>query len=144
MLRKESGFTLSELIVAMVIVGVLAAIMLPKMGNVIKKMKTREGVNVLLDIYRAQKNYALDHEGDYGNLAALDFTVSSLKNFGNVNAFADATVVFAGGNGPFVLLGSTRFKDNSFGIYVLDDGTIVCEDTVIGICKKLGFENYYP
>ena len=142
--NQESGFTVTEIIIVTIIVGVLAAVVIPKMSKVINKMKAQEAINILLAIFSALKNYALDHNGDYGNLVDLDITIPPLKYFMNIGAFADADVTFAGGNGPFELLGSARFKDNSFGVYLLGDGSIVCEDTVIDACKKSGFKIYYP
>ncbi len=67
---KRSGFTLLELIVGVVIVGILASIALPNFSKSIEKTKVRDAQTTLSAIYSAEKIYRLD-QNTYGTLPNL-------------------------------------------------------------------------
>lgn len=60
MRRQSGGFTLLELIIAMAIVGILAAIAVPSYQNYVRKAKRTAAQRVLLDIANRQERYFLD------------------------------------------------------------------------------------
>jgi prepilin-type N-terminal cleavage/methylation domain-containing protein len=63
-MADRKGFTLIEIIVVLVIVGVLAAIALPSFNNSIEKTKAQTAENNLLAITAAQAKYYEDY-GSY-------------------------------------------------------------------------------
>jgi prepilin-type N-terminal cleavage/methylation domain-containing protein len=55
--RSEKGFTLVELMIVVVIIGILAAIAIPKFSNMIGKTKTAEAKQILGQIISLENTY---------------------------------------------------------------------------------------
>ncbi len=77
---KQPGFTLIELIIAVVIIGILASIALPRFMRVVEKGRSAEARNVLGVIRDAQSGYLLEYDTYTASLAALGVTVPSACN----------------------------------------------------------------
>ncbi len=58
--HKSKAYSLSELIVVVTILGIIAAFALPQLNLVIERMRAREGVHLLLALYQAQREYLKD------------------------------------------------------------------------------------
>jgi len=58
--KLHEGFTLIELIIVMVILGILAAVAVPKMGNIITKSTDAAAEAVIAQLESAAEIYALD------------------------------------------------------------------------------------
>ena len=66
-LRKQDGFTLIELMIVVVIIGILAAIAIPKFNNASARAKEKEADGILSQIYRLQETYAAENNGTAAN-----------------------------------------------------------------------------
>ncbi len=77
-IRQESGFSLTEVLVVIVIIGILILLALPRFTSVITKAKTTEAKTMLRHLYTLQK--AFYYENDYftSNLAELGFEQATL------------------------------------------------------------------
>lgn len=98
--RGEKGFTLVELMIVVVIIGILASIAIPKFSNLIGKTKTTEAKNILNQIISLETSYFYAHSAyvDFDNVdtPAIDFELPSNAKF----AYSfDQTEVFSGETG---------------------------------------------
>lgn len=66
--RAESGFTLMELMIVVVIVGVLSAVAIPTFTSYIYKSRTTEATSFLAEIRQRQESYRAEFN-QYANVA---------------------------------------------------------------------------
>lgn len=89
--KKEAGFTLVELSVVIVIIGVLAAFAVPRFRNAVERSKAGEAFNYLSAVRSAQERHH-SRQGTYAELLTkLDIKMSSPKYFGIGNIGAGVT-----------------------------------------------------
>jgi type II secretion system protein G len=81
---KKKGFTLVELMIVIVIIGILAAIAIPKFADMVDKSKEGATKGQLTSLRSALNIYYSDNEGKYINVKEQTTTVSSttvLQNY---------------------------------------------------------------
>jgi len=114
---NRKGFTLVELAVVIVIIGVLAAFGVPQFLKSVERSKAAEAFNYLSAVRSAQERY-LAKEGIYAdeaNKGKLDITQTTPKYF-------DVGTIYAGGSGgsPTWELELTRkASSSSYGTYTV-------------------------
>jgi type IV pilus assembly protein PilA len=112
-LKEQKGFTLIELLAVIVILGIIAAIAIPAIGNVITKSDNKAKVQDALLILNAAKLYVADNRDTVSDSAASTLTLTGTTELANsiaLNSYLD------------------RVKDSSFVVTVtpskLTDGTV--------------------
>jgi len=71
-MKKSKGFTLVELMVVIVIIGILAALAIPRFMQATNKSKATEFKPILKQIYTLQEAYKQEHD-KYGKLTDIGF-----------------------------------------------------------------------
>ena len=88
--QSESGFTLVELLVVMLILGLLAAIAIPSFFNQRDKANDADAKSAVRTAQTALETYATDHNGKYTGATANDLKTVE-PALGNAN-LSDPTV----------------------------------------------------
>lgn len=92
-LRNEKGLTLIELLAVIVILGIIAAIAIPMIGNVVSESREKAEVNEALNIISAAKQaYALDMENAE---TPVEFKAADLKDYIKIDS-ENVKVIFDG------------------------------------------------
>lgn len=73
LMREEDGFSLTELMVVLVIIGILALLALPRFMNVTTRAKMSEAKMMLKQVHALQKAYYFEHDLYAADLATLRF-----------------------------------------------------------------------
>lgn len=72
-INKNAGFTLIELMIVVVVIGVLAAIALPSYQDYVKQARRADGKAALLAVQLAEEKYRANNP-NYGTLTELSFS----------------------------------------------------------------------
>ncbi len=69
----RAGFSMTELMVVLVIIGVLTLLALPKLMPLVTKAKTTEAKLMLKQVYTLEKSYKYEHDTYSSSLADIGF-----------------------------------------------------------------------
>ena len=129
--RRQAGFTLMELMVVIVIIGLLAAVALPSYQSYVRKANRAAGKSKLLEIAAKQESYFADNKkytNDLSKLGYLGNTVGVDRDYKFVTSTSTSAVyvisaVSAAPNTSFTLTANaanTQSADSSCAQIQLD------------------------
>jgi|SRR3989338_2962 len=137
-MKTRLGFTIMELIIVVIIVGVLAAVAIPSYRIQVLKMKNQEAVRILMYLWEAQKDYFRETGGYTNNMVVLAVDPVTPQNF-QAAVPDDGTSSVACGGAPQNYLASIQDNTLTYTLYVLTDARIVCTPCPGSLCTKMGF-----
>jgi len=124
--RSAHGFTLVELAVVVVIIGVLAAFAVPRFMSSVERSKAGEAFNYLATIHAGQERYHA-RQGQYAShLGALDVELTQLEYF---------TV------GPVVVPASSTSLETGWEITLTRTGASAGYGAYTVVFNHLGFDS---
>ena len=139
----KNAFTLNEILVVIIIIGVLAALALPRMGIIMERMRAKEGEQILFSIDIALQDYFIDHDGNYpDSVDELAIEIPPSKYFNQVTFFENGIQSF-----------QVERKTETYVLHLLrnrscsnvtmscenEPARIECTNTESGLCEKLGY-----
>ena len=95
MARSKKGFTLIELLIVVVIIGILAAIAIPRLANTKDKAYVAQMKSDLRNLATFEEQYSADNNGGY-----FSGTATSAKPLNGFTASANVTIVATSTVGP--------------------------------------------
>ncbi|MEM7543458.1 MAG: type IV pilin protein [Pseudomonadota bacterium] len=78
--KKQHGFTLMELMITVVIIGILAAVAYPQYNNYTKRARRGEARNFLIDAAARQERYYFDNNSYANTTALLGYASANSEN----------------------------------------------------------------
>ena len=131
---QHSGFTLVELLVVVIIIGILSAIALPNFINQVGKARQTEAKNNLGAIGRAQQAYHFEHNTFASTLSQLSANDMFTPEYYNYPAPDTATDSLFKQRATAIDANGDRIRDYSLGVY-FDAGSYqlaLCEGKSVG------------
>lgn len=98
---KAQGFSLLELLITVLIVGILATVALPNFTKSVEKAKVKDAQSVLASVASSERIYRLD-QGSFGTLGNLtENNYIADPDGGNLNVDWDFAIVVGGAGTTF-------------------------------------------
>jgi prepilin-type N-terminal cleavage/methylation domain-containing protein len=127
----RKAFTLMEMMVSVLVLGVLASLALPKYTTAVEKVRSAEGFEILEALLKAQKSFFFENQTYAGPpLTNLDITIPPVANF------AAPTIANPGPLGGIVA--QIVRNGPSYTLRITDTGAISCTGGAAGLCARIG------
>jgi type IV pilus assembly protein PilE len=130
-MRHCRGYTIVEIIVVVVILGIMASFAIPKVTAPNEKVLSSEGINTLIALLGAQKRYFIENDVYTGNLAQLDVD-------GPPSAYFDVPTAIDGTGGAVASIGRTG---GAYTLTISDTGIITCAPPAGAGCAAARCQN---
>lgn len=112
-MKKVKGFTLIELMIVVIIIGILAGIAYPSYSQYVQRGYRTEGKSALLDLAAKQERYYMQNY-KYADEAKLNVGNTETGKYRLNVEFTDPAK-----KKDFILVATPLFPDNSCGAYTL-------------------------
>ncbi len=122
--RKEQGFTLIELMIALVIVGILATIAVPSYQNQMQKARRADAYDCLLNAAQRQENFFYQNNAYASTIVALGMDAQSCGDgdFYTLEIAGDPNIATSYKLTARRVAGSAQIKDTRCGDLTLSSG----------------------
>ena len=121
MSRNRKGFTLIELLIVVVIIGILAAIAIPKFSNTKEKAYVAAMKSDLRNMATYEEQYAADNGGDY-----FGGTATSAAPLQGFSPSQNVTVIITNLPGPLPSWSGTASHSQTAKTCDMTNGVITC------------------
>ncbi|MFH1655938.1 MAG: prepilin-type N-terminal cleavage/methylation domain-containing protein [Candidatus Omnitrophota bacterium] len=129
----KKAFTLIELIIVVIIVGILVSIAMPKFTFVAERAKAAEGVEILGSIRRAQIRYFSLHNDYAMSINEIDIEIPQMKFF-----LSTSPMKWENPPGGGTIVGIAQRERGIYALFITEAGEIRCGGAA-NYCNKLGY-----
>lgn len=121
LINDEAGFTLTELLVVIVIIGILAALTIPKFLNVTTSAKMTEAKLMLKQVYNLERAYYLENDAYSASFEAINFEPDKVKSEGGNARYKLAITTATAAEFLATATSVVDFdKDGTFNVWSID------------------------
>lgn len=129
-LSLESGFSLTELMVVLVIIGVLVLLALPKLLPIVTKAKTTEAKLMLKQVHTLEQAFKFEHDRYSANLGEISFEQEKLVSDGGQARYKIAIVASTETSFVAHAVATVDFDgDGNFNVWSVDQTGAITEKT---------------
>ena len=129
--HKQSGFTLIELIIVVVILGVIGGMALPRLTGALERHRAQEGAQTLYAVLDAQRRYFMENGAYATTTDALDISVTNSGYFVAPEVMPDEQT-------PTEIAVINR-NNSAYNLHISDQGVILCDGDQ-ATCAQTGFQ----
>jgi len=130
----RKGFTLLELIIVVIIIGILVSLAIPKFTGTLEKSKCAEALGVMDALKGAQMRYKAEH-GSFSDDCLIGDTALD-TSYTTPQFFAATGAVCDGAAGTIAM---TRQDDGYTLTLTIDTNVIACTDGAGILCSAAGY-----
>lgn len=136
----KKGFTLLELIIVIIIIGVLATLATGQYIRVVEKARSAEGAYILGALRSAQMRYYAEYEAYTATVGNLDVSFTTPKYFATPTTTATATNI-----AKIVRTGGYTLCIGVNGTIGCTSGVITCAQAgyAVGACQQVITNRFY-
>ena len=139
--QNETAFTLLEVLIVVIILGVLASIALPNYYIAVERVRSAEGVSILDNILSSERRWATDNNNAFTNdMTNLDVSYSGFGNFSPIIATDFANPLPAlGENSELVQIRRNAEAPFDYTLHITATGVVSCTVQDSPICTQMGY-----
>ena len=119
--KHNLGFTLAEIMVVIIIIGVAVSLILPRFTGTLERVRASEGIEILTALLKAQTIYQLENGAYSVDPALLDIEIDKATNFDLPPAVDNPADPVANNIAEIT-------RTNSYTLGINENGTICCTD----------------
>lgn len=125
---KEEGFSLTELMVVLVIIGVLVLLAMPKLLPLVTKAKTTEAKLMLKQVYSLEQSHKFEHDRYSSSLTEIGFEQEKLVSEGGQARYRIEIVTADEKNFEARATSIIDFNGNGkFNVWIVDQTGVIKE-----------------
>lgn len=130
-LQREDGFSLTELMVVLVIIGILTLIALPRFMHMTTKAKTTEAKMMLRNVHTLMQAYFFEHDHYTTDLALIGFEQTPTVEEGGSARYVISIESADGAQFMTVATAVVDFdKDGQFNVWQINQDALLVERTL--------------
>jgi type IV pilus assembly protein PilE len=117
--KKHSGFSLIELMVVVVIIGILASVAIPSYTAYVENGRRAEGKAFALDIASRQERHYTNFSRYAGSLTGSDNASLGMASLSSENSAYSGVITLANGNTTYTIELTPAITDATCGVLTL-------------------------